>query len=571
MKYSSKVSQFIPLMLLIVVMVAVVGGVAAQDGMKVLVTGRQMGASDIPTLDPSLTQDVPSVQVESELFPGLANLNEETAQVETGVATWDVSEDGTVYTFHIQDNIPWVRYNADSGAVEQVMDESGNPRMLTAQDFAYSIQRTLDPITAGPYQQVLQPWILGGTEFGTSAPDLAEADRQALIDALGINVVDDQTLEITTPRASSATEVIFAMWITWAEPQWTIDEYGEFWTDPENINTFGPFALKEWVRGDGGSLTLIKNPFWPGNDTVPQAKLDEVQFVFLDNEPQLANFEAGTLHVSEVPASALDRIMADPTLSAARYVAPGSCTYYYGMNAELAPFDDPRVRRAFSEAIDRQSITENILKGGQIPASMFSLPSLAAAPTEAEYPGNGVYYNPEDAKALWQEYLDETGHQASDFTPSLVYNTNATHEAIAQAVQQMWSETLGVTVQLTSQDFATYLDDRGTFEIYRAAWCFDYPDTNNFLYDAGFHSDLLANNDTHWSNADYDTLVDEAFSAPTVQERKDLYAQAEHIFVYEQAAIAPIYYYVTQDLTQPNVVRTHSVTNREAYEKWDLN
>ena len=468
MQRTTKLARLTALLLLIALVFAVVGGVAAQDGKKVLVTGRQMGASDIPTLDPSLMQDVPSVQVASEFFPGLLNMNEETVQVGPGIATVDVSGDGTVFTFHLMDNVPWVRYNADTDAVEEVMDDSGNVRYVTAQDLPSAIQRTLDPKTAGPYQYVLTPWIAGGTEFGSSAPDATDDVRQPLIDALGIKVIDDHTLEITTPVASSVAQTIFTMWVTWAEPQWAYDANGEFWTEPENINTYGPYALKEWVHGDGGSLTMVKNPFWPGTPNSPVATIDEVQFVFLDSEPQLANFEAGTLDVSEMPVASIDRVLADPTLSSERYVAPGSCTYYYGFNTENPPFDDARVRLAFSEAIDRQSIVENILKGGQLPAGFFSLPNLVAAPTEANYPGQGVYTNLGDAQVLWQAYLTDTGKQASDFSPTLVYNTSAAHESIAQAVQQQWNTAFGVNVQLTSEDFATYLDNRGTFDVFRA-------------------------------------------------------------------------------------------------------
>jgi len=172
MKYSKKVARLVSLLMVTAIGFAVVGGVAAQDtAKKVLVTGRQMGPDDIPTLDPSLMQDVNSVQVASELFPGLANLDEEKVTVGPGVAsTWDVSADGMTYTFHIMDNIPWVHYNADTNAVEEVKDDAGAVKMLTAQDFAYAIQRTLDPKTAGPYQGVLAPWIQGGAEFVASDP-----------------------------------------------------------------------------------------------------------------------------------------------------------------------------------------------------------------------------------------------------------------------------------------------------------------------------------------------------------------------------------------------------------------
>jgi oligopeptide transport system substrate-binding protein len=322
----------------------------------------------------------------------------------------------------------------------------------------------------------------------------------------------------------------------------------------------------QWTHGGGGNLTLIKNPFWPGTANSPQAKIDQVQFVFLDSDPQLANFEAGTLDVSEVPPDAVDRIKADATLSKDYFVGPGSCSYYYGFGTLAAPFDDATVRRAFSEAIDRQAIVENILKAGQLPGNWYTLPNLVAAPTEAEYPGQGIYTNLDDAKQLWDAYLAKTGKTAADFSPTIVYNTSAAHAAIAQAVQQQWQQAFGVNVQLTPEDFATYLDNRTTFDIYRAGWCFDYPDANNFL-----HDNIVSGAPLNWHNDEFDQLVQDALTADSLQQRKDDYAKAEHILIYEDAEFMPIYQYVTQDLTQPYVTRTHSLITREVYEKWDIN
>lgn len=564
-----KFTRLTALLLLVAMLFAVVGGAAAQDGPKILVTGRQMGSSDIPTLDPALAEDVPSVQVITELFPSLLRLHEETVEVQNGLASYSVSEDGLVYTFNILPNISWVRYNADSGAVEQVTDDSGAPLYVTAQDFAYGMLRTLDPVTAAPYQLVWAPWVAGGVEFAGSGDASAE-DQQALRDAVGITVVDDWTLEVTVPQVAAPTPLIYAQWFAIAQPQAIIEEFGDFWIDPENIVTYGPFALKEWVRGDGGSLTMIKNPFWEGTPEIPAPALDEVQFRFLDETVQLTEFEAGNLQVSEAPAASIDRINSDPALSAALHVAPGTCTYYYGFNTLVAPFDDARARRAFSMAIDRQSIVDNVTREGQIPAALFALPSLVAAPTSEAFPDLGIQTDVEAARTLWDEYLADVGATADSFQITIYHNDSALHASVAQAVQQMWAENLGVNAQITTADFATYLDQRGNYPVYRAAWCFDYPDAHNFYYDVPFHSDLIEENDTHWANEEFDSLIDQAFLLTDNAERAALYAQADNILVNTDAAIAPIYYYVTNDLTASNVVRTYSNITREYYEKWDL-
>lgn len=565
-----KFTRLTALLLLVALVFAVVGGVAAQDGGgKILITGRQMGPSDIPTLDPSLAEDVPSVQVITEIFPSLLRLHEETVAVENGIASYTVSEDGLVYTFSIMPNVYWVRYNAESGAVEQLMDESGTPLTVTAQDFAYGMIRTLDPATAAPYQLVWAPWVAGGVEYAASGESTPE-EQQALMEALGIRAVDEWTLEVTVPRLAAPTALIYAQWFAIAQPQAIIEEFGDFWINPENIATYGPFALKEWVRGDGGSLTMIKNPFWAGTTEIPAPMIDEVQFRFLDEGVQLTEFEAGNLDVSEAPSASIDRINSDPNLSAQLHVAPGTCTYYYGFNTEQAPFDDARARRAFSMAIDRQSIVDNVTREGQIPAALFALPSLVAAPTSEMFPDVGIQSDPEGAVALWNEYLTDTGMAADAFQITLYHNDSALHASVAQAAQQMWAETLGVNVQITTADFATYLDQRGNYSIYRAAWCFDYPDAHNFYYDVPFHSALIEQNDTHWINTEFDALIDQAFLETDNAVRAAIYAEADNILVNTDAAVAPIYYYVTNDLTAPNVTRTYSNITREYYEKWDI-
>jgi oligopeptide transport system substrate-binding protein len=542
-------------------------GVATAQDKKILYTGRQMGPDDIPTLDPSTASDVPSVQIISQIFPELYRLNEVTVVTEEGLASVSVSDDGLTYTFSILPDVYWVRYNADSDAVEQVLDEAGNPRVVTAGDFKYTMVRTLDPLVASDYGYVLAPWVVGGSELNGLAADSADFDaaRQAAIDAVGITVIDDSTLEVQVTQDSAAIASVFAMWITTATPGWLIDDVGDIWIEPENIATYGAFAVKSWNHGQ--DLTLIKNPFWVGTDVIPAAKLDEVVFQFLDLDPQFTAFEAGALQVSEVPPSAIPRINADPALQAQYNAAPGSCTYYYGFNVRKAPFDDPRVVRAFSAAVDRQGIVENVTQAGELPAYIFSLPSMQGAPKQEDFADQLVTFDPEYAKAQLDEYLTEKGLTVDDISVSLLINNSALHSSIAQAVQAMWAEYLGVNVTLTAQEFGVYLQARRDADIYRAGWCFDYPDANNWYYDV-FHSSV--DPDNGFNNAEYDALVEAAAGAETVEERVALYAQADAILTNTAASMAPFYYYVTDDITAPGIERTNSNIGREYYEKWDI-
>jgi oligopeptide transport system substrate-binding protein len=543
------------------------GAASAQEDEEpvILYTGRQMGPDDIPTLDPSQARDVPSVQVIAEIFPELGRYQEEDVYIQPGMATWEVSEDGTTYTFHITPEVPWVFYNQDTGEVEMAVDEEGNVRYVTANDYITGITRTMDPQVASDYAGVLAPWIVGGVEWMNSDPEAGEEERAELLANVGVRAIDDYTLEWQAPFASPVVDAVASIWISTAEPTWLIEEVGDFWIEPEYIHAYGPYAVKEWYHDE--SLTMIKNPYWPGTESIPQAQIDEVVLEFLDDSPQLAAFEAGELDVSEVPEAAIDRIVADPELSQMRHIGNGTCTYYYGFNQTRAPFDDPRAVRAFSMAIDREAIAENITGAGEAPANFFTLPNMVAAATVETHPDLGVYTDPEAAAALWQEYLDDTGQSIDDFSLTLLHNNSELHAAIAQAVQQMWVETLGIEVQIASQDFGTYLDLRRDADIYRAAWCYDFPDTHNWLYDV-FHTSN--DPDNHFSNEEYDSLVDQARRIFDTDERRELYAQAEHILVWEAASIAPIYHYITHDLTQPNINRTYSQITREYYEKWSI-
>lgn len=531
------------------------GLISAQDT-KVLHTAYLPG--DV-ILDPSLGTWVNEIQLINQFFPGLTTLNEETVDVETGLAKdWTVSDDGLIYTFHLYDNIPWVKYDAGQSAVVQVMDDSGNARIVNANDVVYGINRTLSPDTGSQYAATLAPWIVNGTE------KLAGQDVE-----LGVKAVDDFTVEITTPRAAGYLPMMYGLWMSRPEPQWAIDEYGDAWTEAGNMETYGPYTLKEWEHDV--KITLIKNPFWPGTDDVPQAKIDEWEFTYLDEPAMLAAFEAGELDwIPTVPLPDLDRLRVEYPDELA--IGPDTCTYYYGFNVLVPPTDNAHMRRALSMAIDRATIVQ-ITNGGQIPAGFFTRPDIAPLMTQEDYPDLAIYSDPEQAKAELQMYLDETGNTMETIPPiTLMHNTSATHATIAQAVQQMWKETLGIDVQITSQDAQVYNETlrRDAPPVWRLGWCYDYPDAASFINDVFRSKGPDSNNHTGWGTDEFYALLDQAGVATDPAVRRDLYSQAEFLLVNKEAAVAPIYYYTSQQMTQTNIARTYAVNRNERLEKWDI-
>ena len=554
------------------------GGQTVELGEKTLTAS--FGYGDIPTLDPSKAQDTSSIQVAIELFPGLTRPDEVSNEDLLGMAAepWDISADGTVYTFKIMEGIPWVKYDEVAGEVVQVLDDEGAPRTVKAQDFEYGFLRTLDSDVASPYAYVLNFVLAGGDEYNGATTD---EERAALRDAVGVKVIDDYTIQLTFKAPAAYNASIAGMWMGYAQPSWLIEAVGDRWFEPGIIQSYGPYALKEWIHDY--SATMIVNPFWPGTDSMPVPKIKEVTFRFLDTPETFAEYEAGNMDISAVDTDNLERVKADPVLSKEYLELPYFCSYYYGFNTTNEPVDDVRVRRALSLAVDRKSLVENVLKGGQQPSQWLENPGLNGAPTLETHPDAGIKYDPDLAATTLQEYLDEKGVTAASLDITLMFNTSAGHQRIAEALQLMWKDTLGVDVKLANQEWAVHLammDGPDATEIFRTGWCLDYADANNFT------KDLIAlggsNNLTsptaktvpyggiQWYNAEYEALITQASAELDFAKRQDLYAQASTLAMFDEAVVIPIYWYSRNSMTKPYVVRTFSSGGHEHFEKWDI-
>ncbi|MBC7263297.1 MAG: peptide ABC transporter substrate-binding protein [Chloroflexi bacterium] len=505
-----------------------------------------------PTLDPQLATDTTSVQCDELLFLGLTDFDEKTMEVIPELATeWSVSDDGLTWTFKLRKDVYWVHWDPATAKAEK-------KRLVNAYDVEYAVKRCLDPATASDYAYVLYI-IKNGLQVNTGEiTDLNE---------VGVKAVDEWTVQFTLEKPAGYFPGIAGMWVCRPTPKEVHDQFGDKWTEPGNIWTNGPYCLDTWEHEN--KMVMKKNPFYYGAKDVTIETINWAMVV--EESTAFAMYEAGELDVCGVPSADLDRVRADATLSKELYIAPILCTYYYGFNTTKPPFDNPKVRQAFSLAIDRQRLIDTVLKGGQKPAKTFACPGIFGSPAEdPNFPD--IIFDPAKAKALLAEAGYPDGKGLPDIT--LMFNTSEGHKRIAEFIQSSWKENLGVEVKLANQEWAVYLKTvhgPDTPQIYRLGWCADYPDENNWVLEV-FHP-TLGSNDPKWSGPaaeEFARLTEEAAATSDPAKRKELYFKAEKILCVDEAVIAPIYYYTRVVCTKPYVERGYAPLGGEHIDRWKV-
>ncbi len=470
-------------------------------------------------LDPQIVTGVPENKIVNALFEGLVAEGPAGSDTVGGVAErWDVSPDGLTYTFHLRPAAKW---------------SNGDP--LTAQDFLLSYRRILTPSLAAEYAYKLHH-VVGAEEFNQG--------KSTDFSTVGFKAVDAHTLEIRlkhrTPFLIEAMKHYswFPVHLPTIEKHGGAARKGTPWTRQENLVGNGPFVLKEWRPNQ--KILVTRSPTYWDRDA---AKLDEIHFYpveSIDTEERM--FRTGQiLKTYELPVSKIDTYKRDFPDSYRQ--DPYYGIYFFRFNTTKPPLDDKRVRRALALAIDRESIVRNVTRGGQVPAYNLVPPSERYKST-ARIQGDLA-----DARRL----LAEAGYPEGRGFPKIdiLYNTSENHRAVAEAMQQMWRTNLGIDIGLTNQEWKVYLDsmDVLNYRIGRAGWIADYTDPNTFMdmwvKDGG-------NNDTGWSNAEYERMLAESYTAPNETARFALYQKMEAILA-DEVPILPLYFYTRVYALSPKV------------------
>jgi oligopeptide transport system substrate-binding protein len=473
--------------------------------------------TEVATIDPHKSQGVPESHVIRDLLEGLVNQDADGKTI-PGVATSWETEDNKTFVFHLRKDAKW---------------SNGDP--VTAGDFVYSFQRAVDPATASPYS-----WYMEYTKM-ENAKEIVEGKKDK--SELGVRAIDDYTLEVTLTTAVPYFVMMTGHTTMKPVHQATVEKYGDLWTRQENFVGNGAFKLNNWVVNE--RLELVRNEmYWDNANT----KLNKVTFLPIEDQvSEMNRFLSGEIDfTSTLPTEHFKRLQKEYPEQVS--VEGSLCTYYYQFNSKQAPFDDARVRKAVSYAIDRQIVTDALLGQGQKPA-YFLTPEITANFNPEMTAYGKLTQKERDAEAA--KLLAEAGYGPSNplkFT--LLYNTSENHKKIAVALGSMWKK-LGLEVVLENQEWKTYLQskDEGNFQIARAGWCGDYNEASSFL------TLMVSANTTggqHWGSAEYDALIDKALSSTSEEERTEIYLEAERLMA-EEMPIAPIYQYVRSRLLSPQV------------------
>ena len=477
--------------------------------------------ADPETIDPTINTASEASTVILNAFECIMTLDENDNAVEGAAESVEVSDDGLVYTIKLRKDGKW---------------SDGEP--VVADNFKYSWVRALTKENAAEYAYQLY-YIKNAEKY---------YNGEATADELGINVIDDYTLEVTleAPTTYFPQLLAFPTYAPLREDIVSADPEG--WaTKPETYVTNGAFKLVQWDMKD--QLVFEKNENYWNKDSI---KLDKLTFKLVtDDTTAYSELQAGNFDVvNSVPTNEIE-----PGQEAGLvHVSPKLGTYYFGINVgkqdDMAEdvktaLSNKLVRQAINLAIDRQEIIDNVGKAEQVAAYSF-VPEGIYNPDGTEF-ADKEYYDPSDMDGNIEkakELLKEAGYENGEGLPTieLMYNSEGAHKDICQILQENLAK-IGINIELANQEWAVFLNTRqqGGYEIARQGWIGDYSDPMTFL-------DLFVtgggNNDSGYSNPEYDALIAVAKVETDPDKRKEQLREAEDILM-DDMPILPIYYYTT--------------------------
>ena len=481
------------------------------------------------TLDPALNAAVDGgntlITIEEPLL-----IIDENNEVQPGQAeSYEVSDDGLTWTFHMRDGLKW---------------SDGSD--LTAADFEYSFKRLANPDTAAPYAETVVGMI-DGYQDAIGNPD---ADGNTTTDpdwdALNVHASEDgKTLTVQLSYPCSYFDKLASFVATSPVQQATVEANGDSWcTEPDTYVCNGPYMITEWTPSE--RIVLSKNPYYVGGWDSSKIVSDTITLLLLeDSSASYAAYNSGEAQlVKDVPTDEI------PSLTRAEdggdfYLDEIMGTYYISLNDQEEPFTDVRVRKALSLAIDRDYVANTIMQGIYTPATALVGPGIVDengyfmdnANGGEPYISDDYEANLEEAKSL----LAEAGYPDGEGFPTITYSANDSgyHIPVAEYLQQAWGE-LGITMNIDKVEWSSFIPMRraGDYDISRNGWSMDYNDPSNMLE---LFTTNNGNNDGKYANPEFDQVIEDSRVADKTTHFEKLH-EAEDILMNDAACIPVAYY-----------------------------
>ncbi|EKQ57885.1 MULTISPECIES: peptide ABC transporter substrate-binding protein [unclassified Clostridium] len=472
--------------------------------------------ADPKTLDPALNQAVDSSIILVNAFEGLYKVDKDNKAIPGVAKSYDLSADGTVYTFHLQDGLKW---------------SNGDP--IKASDFEYAWKRVMNPETAAEYAYQME-YIKGAKEYTAG---------KGSVDQVGVKATDDKTLQVTLASPCSYFLNLTAFPCYFPVDQKVVEGNKDWANSAATYVSNGPFKMTDYKIKDG--LVLEKNENYYAKDSI---KLDKINVKFVTEDTSAwASYKSGQFDmVYNVPKSEVQAAIKDGSAKVINLLS----NYFYSVNVsdkakEVDPnaakvLADPKVRKALNLAIDRQSIVDNVTKGGQTPAHSF-VPTGIIGADGKDFAGK-TYFDPKGNVEEAKKLLAEAGYPDGKGFPSVVlmFNPEKQHGIIAQAVQDMWKKNLGIDVQIQNQEWKVLIATRNDkkYELARDGWVADYTDPMTFL-------DMLQStsgqNNSGYNNPEYDKLIVAAKAEQDANKRLEMLHKAEDILMEDMPVITLFY------------------------------
>jgi oligopeptide transport system substrate-binding protein len=491
-------------------------GVAPADQQKITITNT---APEF--VDPHKSNFEQDIGLARMLWRGLYNLVDDGTgtggvKVVPEMAAGPPAVNGTEYTVKIKPGQQW---------------SDGQP--VTAADFVYGITRGCDPDVASPYQYILGAGLLDVNGCDELAQNDDPAQKQALVDALGVTAPDESTLVLSLGRVVPNFETLTSLWVTYPARKDVIEAKGDQWSLPENIVTNGPFTLSEYTAGNGGQAVLVPNPNWQGTEPA----LQQITVKFIDDlTAALRGFGTGEIQMTAIQPT--DVAQARDQYGDEVIVDPGARITAVEVQLADATLADFNVRLALSRAIDREELVRVVFDDVHIPAYFWTV-NAAVGAVGSEPFKNKIGFDVAAAK----QALADAGYADGAGFPELAILLTDTpiNRDLADYLVKAWSDNLGITVtpefvegRVRSQRF----NDRD-FQLLPGGWQSDYPDIENFI--VGLFDTDGGNNKYGCSMPEIDAAITKAGAATDDAARIAAYQEAETVIVNNLCGVIPIY------------------------------